>query len=310
MIQTLVNTSLLSAVRLSLSERIIRKRLRHACDSWLWILAAGCYPAPPPRRAFSGRRQPRSSIFSAGECYEIDKKRDSVGDVIASFQRFDNIMEKISDSAYHIYTDGSRDTLSLHSGAAAIIKKGHLTISSSLEFTGTETVNYAELHAVLLGLRWIAGTSLPMTQSFHFWVDSKYCFDLLTEQTLATKHFFIVQDIFQLASRLHIARGHEFTIHRISSHIETFSAGACRIEGSFEVDRLASSATKQIAPFKSIDDIRLQILNQSAQLLQRISGLIDTADDPSSDDFSAPANAEQSCSQSDSVLHPASVSAC
>ena len=38
-------------------------------DSWLWILAAGCYPAPPPRKLYSGRRSSRSSIFSVGECY-------------------------------------------------------------------------------------------------------------------------------------------------------------------------------------------------------------------------------------------------
>ena len=128
---------------------------------------------------------------------------------------------------------------------------------------------------------------------------------------MAQKHFFTVQDILQLASRLNIAHGHEFTIHRISSHIERYSAGACRIEGSIEVDHLATCATRQIAPFKSIEEIRLQILHQSAQLLQRINGLIDEADGPSedtSDDFSVPANAGQSCSHSNSVLHPASVS--
>ena len=65
-------------------------------------------------------------------------------------------MDRIPGSAYHIYTDGSRDLISLHSGAAAVIKKGQRTISTCSQYTGSETVNYAELHAVLVGLRWIA----------------------------------------------------------------------------------------------------------------------------------------------------------
>ena len=95
-------------------------------------------------------------------------------------------------------TDGSRNTLSLNSGAAAVIRRNNITIATCKEHTGNETINYAELHAILLGLRWIASTHQPSRQAFHFWIDSKYAFNLLTEKDLANKHFFIIQDIFQL----------------------------------------------------------------------------------------------------------------
>ena len=39
--------------------------------SWLWILAAGCYPAPPPSEMYTGHRSPITSIFRVGRCYEI-----------------------------------------------------------------------------------------------------------------------------------------------------------------------------------------------------------------------------------------------
>ena len=143
-------------------------------------------------------------------------------------------------------------------------------------------------------------------------MDSKYAFDLLTEKNRAQRHFFIVQDIFQMASALSQSFQHTFTIHRISSHIETRSEGHCRIEGSFQADKLAKKAVTQISPFKTIDEIRMKILDQSAQLVQKISGLLYETDGPSdsaeSDDCSVPATAEQISHARDSVLQPLSVS--
>ena len=77
-------------------------------------------------------------------------------DFVASFKRYQDIRASIPQSAYHIFTDGSRNTASLHSGAAAVIRQNNATVATCQQYTGTETVNYAELHAVLLGLRWIA----------------------------------------------------------------------------------------------------------------------------------------------------------
>ena len=286
--------------------------------SWLWILAAGCYPAPPPRQMYQGHRSPRASIFRTGRCYEIDKKTDTPVDVISSFQVYQEIIRDIPRSAYHIYTDGSRDTTTLDSGAAAVVRHHNNTIGSRTEYTGKETANYAELHAVLLGLRWICEfLSDSPRQVFHFWIDSRYAFRLLTEQDTARRHFFIVQDIFQLASHLSHSFSHSFTLHRISSHVERFSRNACRIEGSIEADRQAQEASKHIAPFKSIDRARLQILDQSARLLQQISGLVykntagpsDSSEDSleESDDFSATAIAQDSMRSP--ALHPDRVSA-
>ena len=184
-------------------------------------------------------------------------------------------MRAISRTAYHIYTDGSRNMISRDSGAAAIIRRNNHTLAFRMQYTGKETVNYAELHAILLGLQWIRENRVSSSGlQFHFWIDSEYAFKLLTETNTSRVHFFIVQDIFQLASHLNSAFKHSFSIHRISSHVELFSAGACRIEGSIEADRRAQDASKQIAPFVSIENIRARILNHSAQLLQRISGLI------------------------------------
>ena len=271
-------------------------------------------PAPPPRQMISGRRSPRSSIFQIGHAFEISKEL-TVNQVIAAFQNYRDIMNAIPNSVCHIYTDGSKNTLTGHSGAAAYIvfpDKGDTRTHSCLQYTGTNSVNYAELHAVLLGLKWIAGTSLSDSTNFHFWVDSKYAFDLLTEKNAARKHFFIVQDIFQTASALSQRFRHTFTIHRISSHVETRSEGHCRIDGSFRADRLAKKATTQIGPFSTIDAIRMQILNQCAQLVQQISGLLYDSDGPSdsaeSDDCSVPATAEQVSHARDSVLQPRSVS--
>ena len=280
-------------------------------QAWLWILGAGCRPAPPPRKMFIGRRGPRSSIFSEGDSYEISKKLPPL-DVVASFEIYHRIRASIPRSAYHIFTDGSRDVRSESSGAAAVVRRNNVTIAACKEHTGTETVNYAELHAVLLGLRWIASTHLAQRQAFHFWIDSKYAFNLLTEKDLASKHFFIVQDIFQLASALHCGHQHTFTIHRITSHVEILSNNACKIDGSIEVDRLAKEASTQIAPFKSSDQIRMQILDQSAQLLQHIDGLIYQTDGPSdleeSDDFSVIATADQDSNSGDPVLQSLSAS--
>merc|ERR1711917_149618 len=76
--------------------------------------------------------------------------------------------------------------------------------------------------------------------------------------------------------------------------------------------RLAKKATTQIGPFSTIDDIRMQILNQSAQLVQQISGLLYDSDGPpdsaESDDCSVSATAEQVSHARDSVLQPRSVS--
>ena len=262
----------------------------------------------------SGRRSPRSSIFQVGHAFEVSKEL-TVNQVIAAFQTYRSIMSAIPDSACHIYTDGSRNTRTEHSGAAAYIvflDEGEKKTRSCMQYTGTNSVNYAELHAILLGLKWIAGTSLSKSTNFHFWVDSKYAFDLLTEKNEAKKHFFIVQDIFQLASALSQRFQHTFTIHRISSHVETRSEGHCRIEGSIQADKLAKKAVSQISPFKTIDEIRMQILDQSAQLVQKISGLLYDSDGPSdspeSDDCSVPAAAKQVSSVRDSVLQPLSVS--
>ena len=177
-------------------------------------------PRPSSTTAVSGRRCPKTSIFQTGCSYEIKKQTDSTLDVVASFSEFHKIMKSIPRSAYHIYTDGSRDVSSLNSGAAAIIRHGDTTIASCQEHTGQETVNYAELHAILLGLRWISQHHTDRQgQKFHFWTDSQYAFRLLTEQDTAKTHFFTVQEIFQLASHLHHSYGHYFTIHRISSHV-------------------------------------------------------------------------------------------
>ena len=125
-------------------------------ERWLWIIAAGCIPAPPPRRMYTGKHQPRCSAFRKGESYEPSKKHDDVTDFVASFNRYQDIRASIPQSAYHIFTDGSRNTASLHAGAAAVIRQNNATVATCQQYTGTETVNYAELHAVLLGLRWIA----------------------------------------------------------------------------------------------------------------------------------------------------------
>ena len=101
-----------------------------------------------------------------------------------------------------------------------------------------------------------------------------YVFRLLTEQDDASKHFFTVQDILHLAARLEHVFSHTFTMHRITSHVETFSAGACRIEGSIQADNLANAARNHITPFQSIEEIRHQILDQSASLVQKIDGLL------------------------------------
>lgn len=279
---------------------------------WLWILGAGCYPAAPPRKMYDHSTSPVTSIFHKGKCYEIDKKNDTVLDVIASFEKFQAIVNEIPRSHYHIYTDGSRDTVSKHSGAAAVIyHRGHI-IGSCEEYTGKESVNYAELHAILLGLRWIRDRMANSRRNhFHFWVDSEYAFKLLTEQQLAKKHFFTAQEILQLTSYLHYSCQHSFTIHRISSHVERHSAGACKIEGSIEVDRRAQHASTQEARFTSIEKVRMQILDRTAQLLRNISGLVykNTAGpSDSSDDFSVPATADQGSNRS-SVLQSARVSA-
>ena len=224
-------------------------------------------------------------------------------------------MRAIPDSAYHIYTDGSKDAISRDSGAAAVIRQNNHTLAFLTQFTGKETINYAELHAILLGLQWIRTNRTDSTGlNFHFWVDSAYAFKLLTEQNTSRAHFFIIQDIFQLASHLNSSYQHSFTIHRISSHIELFSAGACKIDGSIEADKRAQDASKQkpATPFKSMETIREKILNHSAQLLQRISGLIyektkpagpseGSDDSDSTDDFSVTAIAQGSGSVFHSV---------
>ena len=155
-----------------------------------------------------------------------------------------------------------------------MVRHNNLTIATSQQYTGVQTVNYAELHAVLLGLRWIAGNAWRKKAEFHFWIDSRYAFRVLTDQDVAKKHFFIVQDILQLAARLEQAFSHTLVMHRITSHVEVYSAGACRIEGSIQADSLANAACTQIAPFISVDEARLQILNLSANLMRRIDGLL------------------------------------
>ena len=52
-------------------------------------------------------------------------------------------------------------------------------------------------------------------------------------RSTCSEHFFIVQDIFQLASTLAHTHHHSLVVHRISSHVETRSEGHCRIEGSW-----------------------------------------------------------------------------
>ena len=56
--------------------------------AWMWILAGGTYPAPPPQSVHAGRRTSRTSIFERGFCYEIDKKNDTPVDVAASFSTY------------------------------------------------------------------------------------------------------------------------------------------------------------------------------------------------------------------------------
>ena len=284
-------------------------------ERWIWIVAAGCIPAPPPQRMYVGKRKPRCSAFREGECYEPSKRHDDVLSFVASFESYQNIRARIPRSAYHVFTDGSRNTNSLHSGAAAVVRQHNAPVAICQQYTGTQTVNYAELHAVLLGLRWIADNPWIKKQQFHFWIDSKYAFRLLTEKDVANKHFFLVQDIFQLASSLEGAFKHTFTIHRITSHVEVYSAGACRIEGSIQADHLANEASKQIAPFQSVEEVRSQILDQSAQLLQKIDGLLNPPkpDGPSrsasvdSDDLAYQLLPNRA-SHGSSVLHPNKVS--
>ena len=155
-----------------------------------------------------------------------------------------------------------------------------------------------------------------MNKDFHFWVDSEYVYKLLTGSNQPSKHFFTTQDILHLASHLNYNFKHSFTIHRISSHLERYSAGACSIPGSIEADARASHACTipDDTPFQSVEKARAIILNKSALLVQKISGLIySTLSGPSDehscsdDDFSRLANAEQDL-QSDPVLHPSEVS--
>ena len=146
---------------------------------------------------------------------------------------------------------------------------------------------------------------------FHFWVDSEYAFNLLTDYSSANTHFFTVQDILQLACHLHSSFQHSFTIHRISSHIEQYSGNTCQIQGSIEAGSHAQHASTQKTSFTSNESIRLQIFERSARLLQQINGRLNPKKPkkpagPSSDDFSAPATANQS---SGSVLHPVRVPA-
>ena len=134
-------------------------------EGWLWIIAAGCLPAPPPQTMILGKRAPRKSIFQVGHSFELARDL-TVNQVIAEFQTYREMMSAIPASAHHIYTDGSKNTLTEHSGAAAYViwtDRRHTRTHSCLQYTGMNSVNYAELHAVLLGLKWIASSAMDST---------------------------------------------------------------------------------------------------------------------------------------------------
>ena len=146
--------------------------------------------------------------------------RMTLNEAIASIWTCQEMLDS-TPAQDHIFTDGSFSRGV--SGAAAIAYHESTVVAEVYAHTGSCTNNYAELYAIVLGLRWIADNihTLKQQPHFAFFTDSSYVQTSLTSQRIPAPHFFTVQEIAHLTGILESEHSASFTIHKIPSHLET-----------------------------------------------------------------------------------------
>ena len=283
-------------------------------DRWLWIIAGGTHPLPQPQPEH--RTQPRTTAIELGETINIPKdehNKSGLDECLIAFQQYLQLQQDTQEirskyespdrEFFQIFTDGSHRRSPGLSGAAASIYQNKRLVHTVSSHTGPTTNNYAELHAVLLALRyfWEQEHRAPILSIF---TDSTYVQDRLTDPMNPRQNFYIIQEILHLATRLQQQRQASLVVHKIPAHLGARSLGLYNIPENTNVDHEAKRARNNPRPFLSAPQTRQQTLHLCAWLLMGISNQLDPPDDgPSSDRLSLSACANRDSDTPEPEIH-------
>ncbi len=187
---------------------------------WLWILGGGTIKSPLDTRKHY-RYGPINPYFKKGWCpRENINKKDPVQcqDIYLEFKEMESRLPRNSVIAF---TDGSfKNNLA---GAGVAVYSQNKVIALIASPIGNASINYAELFAILRFLKWLKQCKGRYSREVHIFTDSKYTQDTLCKTLIPEKHFFLIEEIKNLAQIL--SSKFTITLNRIPSHIENTSFG-------------------------------------------------------------------------------------
>ena len=160
--------------------------------------------------------------------------------------------------------------------------------------------------AVQEALHWLEQQNKLQMQHIHIFTDSKFTLNASTSPAFRKKHYYIVQEIQNIAHRIKTKNDMaKISMHYVPSHIENTIAGLRRT-GNYYADKLATQGvlkSKETDHAKRLSIIREKILNETIDLIEAIETKLNIFKEPDSpstasavDDLGARAYADRDSS--------------
>ena len=268
-------------------------------DKWKWILGGGFLKASSSINSNPFRMSYIKSPFSKGTNVSGNINKSDPQHCLEAFFEFKLIHASLPKDCITVFTDGS--VKDKKAGSGVVVYFDNKVIDKITSPIGDHSIAFAELNAIYVFLQ-----KLKLDNSIngyfpcddqkeptpvHFFTDSIYTQHVLCNDSLRIKHFYLIEEIKNLANYFN---NFTFTIHWIPSHIEHTTFGFLPIEGNLIADKLASLARDQSNDHHTINNIctfRDTLLTKSAILISKLNSLLISTpppsfDGPSSDDFS------------------------
>ena len=256
-------------------------------QKWKWILAGGTSREANPYPVRQNRIAAAKSPVEKGKCVAPVRNKNDPLECLRAYNEYRQILSELEPKHIRIYTDGShsikRNTTGY--GISAILQDGPISekLFDKSHGLGSASVQQAEMRAVrdalssLLADKDILHTKVPV----HIFTDSKYTFDASTAAELRSKHFYITQEIHNLAYRIKSA-GMNVEMHWLPSHIENTAAGIKKT-GNFHADHLANRGRQLSAKTNEKDfvhNVRELILSHSIALVNSLDPRLQLLNEP------------------------------
>ena len=237
------------------------------------------------------------SPFSEGTNVSQGIDKNNPQHCLEAYLEFKNIESLLPDKCFSVFTDGS--VKNNEAGSGTVVYFDRKIIHETISPVGDLSISYTELFAVYNCLKYLKN-DIDVKNHFHvkgkltsvhIFTDSLYAQRVLCDNVITKNHFYLIEEIHNLANSL---LNFKFIIHWIPSHIEHTTFGFLPIRGNMRADQLANEARTQTIESdtaKNIHNIRDKLLNCSASLITKINNLLISKltppspfDGPSSDD--------------------------